>query len=80
MKHIHELAKAVEKGYETYLAFVIQMKNITYVIPNDETHKEFGEAIQLAKNAGVNIIYLGCDVMEDELRITRVNKEDINVE
>lgn len=80
VKHIHELAKAVEKGYETYLAFVIQMKNITYVIPNDETHKEFGEAIQLAKNAGVNIIYLGCDVMEDELRITRVNKEDINVE
>ncbi len=74
VKHIHELMKAKEEGYEAYLAFVIQMEGLDTVLPNRETHPEFGEAMEQAMKCGVHIFCFGCKVGEDTLTIERVNK------
>lgn len=74
VKHLQELTKASKEGYECFAAFVIQMEGINKVEPNVATHKEFGVALNAAKDAGVRIIYLGCSVEEDTLRIDRVSE------
>lgn len=71
IKHIKELTKAAASQYECYIAFVIQMKGVTIVKPNDETHKEFGDALKIAQKAGVHILCLGCEVSKTELKINR---------
>lgn len=67
VKHIYELIKAKEDGYEVSLAFVIQMEGVNEVLPNIETHPEFGVAIDDAKKAGVNIVLIKCRVYENRL-------------
>ena len=69
VKHLHELAGAVKDGYECYIAFVIAMNGITKVLPNTQTHPEFGIALDEAEKAGVKILYLPCEVKPDELTI-----------
>ncbi len=53
------------------MAFVIQMNGIEEVRPNIETHPEFGEAMEKAKNAGVKVIFLECEVKESEVIIKK---------
>ena len=67
VKHIYELMDAIKEGYEAGILFVIQMKGILYLTPNDETHAEFGEALRKAKNTGVTIMAIDCHVKEDDL-------------
>lgn len=69
VKHLHELIKAAGEGYRAMLAFVISMPKVTKVLPNVETHPEFGEALAEAKVAGVQILELPCKVTEDGLEI-----------
>ncbi|WP_026658335.1 DNA/RNA nuclease SfsA [Butyrivibrio sp. AC2005] len=69
VKHIYELIKAKEEGYNAALAFVIQMDGVKEVRPNIETHPEFGIAFEEAKKAGVKIIFYTCHVTSDELVI-----------
>ena len=70
VKHLGELAGAVKDGYECYIGFVIAMNGITQVLPNLETHPEFGVALDAAEKAGVKILYLPCEVKPDELNIS----------
>ena len=67
VKHIYDLIKAKEDGYEVSLAFVIQMEGVNEVLPKIETHPEFGVAIDDAKKAGVNIVFIKCRVYENRL-------------
>lgn len=60
VKHIQELQNSLKEGYEAYIIFVIQMKNVRELRPNDETHKAFGDALRDASNAGVKPIALDC--------------------
>ena len=69
VKHLKELAAAVEHGYQCYLAFVIQVPGVKTVLPNIETHPEFGKALEEAKKAGVEVLFLQCSVSENELKI-----------
>jgi len=69
VKHIRELIKAKEEGYQSILAFVIQMDGVTEVRANVDTHPEFGEALDDAKKAGVEVLFLTCHVEPDELQI-----------
>ncbi|MBP5639056.1 MAG: DNA/RNA nuclease SfsA [Victivallales bacterium] len=70
VKHLHELMKAVEDGFECYIAFVIAMPHVTKVLPNRMTHPEFGDALDDAVKAGVKILCLPCVVRPDELSIS----------
>lgn len=69
VKHIYELIKAKKEGYHAMLAFVIQMEGVTEVRPNVETHPEFGVALETAKEAGVEVLFLTCEVSPQELKI-----------
>lgn len=77
VKHIKELKKAKEEGFEAYLAFVIQMEGVDVVYPNMQTHKAFGEALEEACKSGVKVLYLGCEVLENELMINRVKIKSV---
>jgi len=69
VKHIRELCQAVRDGYEAYVFFVVQMKNVNYFTPNMENHRAFGEALIEAEKCGVNILAYDCHVTEDSLDI-----------
>lgn len=71
VKHLHELAKAAQNGYECFAAFVIQMEGVRKVRPNVAMHKEFGDALAEAKAEGVKVLFLRCRVTEDELVIVK---------
>ena len=67
IKHINELSACLMDGYEAYVVFVIQMKNIEYFTPNYITHPEFGEALKAAREKGVKILAYDCIVDEDSM-------------
>ncbi|MGN0317314.1 MAG: DNA/RNA nuclease SfsA [Lachnospira sp.] len=67
VKHLRELKKAASQGYKAGVAFVIQMNGITEVKPNVVMQPEFGEALDEAKAAGVKVIFICCNVGEDEV-------------
>lgn len=67
VKHLDELVKAREAGYEAAVCFVIQMENVRWFSPNDETHPEFGQALRRAAQAGVEILAMDCAVTPQSL-------------
>ncbi len=69
VKHVEELIEAKQKGYETYLIFVVQMKGISHVEPNWQTQPAFGEALKKARSAGVKLLAYDCIVGEDSLQM-----------
>ena len=69
VKHLEELIRAKKEGYETYVFFVIQMKGVRALEPNDRTHPAFGEALREAARKGVQVLAYDCVVRPDELRI-----------
>lgn len=71
VKHVKELEKAVEEGYEAYVFFVIQMKGVRYFAPNMDTHPAFGEALREAAENGVHVVAYDCDVAPDAIEIRK---------
>lgn len=69
IKHINELISAKEQGFECYILFVVQMKEIHLFEPNYETHRKFGEALVRAQKSGVNILAADCAVTPDSITI-----------
>jgi len=67
LKHLNELSESADDGYEAYVCFVIQMKDVLYFTPNYKTHNEFGEALKCIEKNGVNLIALDCEVTKDSI-------------
>lgn len=67
LRHINELCRARQEGFEAYLVFIIQMKDVRYFAPNHQTHPAFGAALSRAARQGVNIIALDCEVSADSI-------------
>lgn len=67
VKHLGELERAAEEGFEAYLLFVIQMKGVHLLRPNDATHKAFGEALRRAAAHGVQICAIDAVVTPDSI-------------
>lgn len=67
VKHLDELVKAHEAGYEAAVCFVIQMEDVRWFAPNDVTHPEFGQALRKAAAAGVEILAMDCAVTPQSL-------------
>ena len=78
VKHINELAECAKAGYGAYILFVIQMKEITKLVPNDETHKAFGDALRQAQKAGVKILAVDCAVTPDTVRAENFVQVELN--
>ncbi len=69
VKHLRELAAAVSRGYECFIAFVIAMPGVFEVRPNSVTDPVFAEAFDKARQAGVKVLFLPCSVSPDSLKI-----------
>jgi A/G-specific adenine glycosylase/sugar fermentation stimulation protein len=69
LKHVQELIEARVQGYEAFLIFVVQMKDIRYVEPNWKTQHSFGEALKRARSAGVRLLAYDCIVEPDSLKL-----------
>lgn len=68
-KHLRELSQAAREGYGAYVLFVIQMKDVQYLHPNDATDPHFGAALREAAESGVKVLAMDCRVSEDEMVI-----------
>lgn len=69
VKHIKELVKCMEDGYEAYMLFVVQMSPVKYLEPNDDTHRDFGDALREAVQKGVHVMARDCLITEDSMEI-----------
>lgn len=69
VKHLRELIRAKEAGFDAGVLFVIQMKPVKYLEPNDRTDPAFGKALREARAAGVDIMAVDCIVTEDSMVI-----------
>lgn len=73
VKHLKELKKAFLDGKRTYVIFVVQMKGVDVFVPNDVTHKAFGDTLRSVSDSGVCILaydcIVGCDSLEIDQKI-----------
>lgn len=69
VKHLRGLAQAARQGYGAYVLFVIQMENVTFFRPNEDTDPAFAAALREAEQAGVQIMARCCRVTEDSISI-----------
>lgn len=69
-KHIRELMRAADDGWEACILFVVQMEGMERFEPNRATDPAFAEALSEAAAAGVRIIAYGCDVAPDSMTLS----------
>jgi sugar fermentation stimulation protein A len=69
VKHLNELVACVREGFEARVVFVVQMADVKYFTPNNQTHPAFGAALAQAQAAGVLIDAFDCDVTPDSMNI-----------
>ncbi len=70
VRHVEELCRAAASGYGAWLCFVVALPGVRGLRPNDRTHPAFGEALRRAREAGVHLTALGCQVEPDGFSIT----------
>lgn len=68
-RHVSELIECIKDGYEAYIIFVVQMKNVLHFEPNAVNDPAFAETLKRAEKEGVNIIAVDCSVSETEMVI-----------
>ena len=66
-KHLRELAAAAREGYFACVLFVVQMEEIAFVAPNEETDPAFAAALRQAENEGVLVRAVGCRITPDTI-------------
>ena len=72
VKHLEELVKARQAGYQAGLCFLVQMEGMRWVEPNDAAHPQFGEVLRSAARAGVEVLALECSVTPSSLTAEKV--------
>jgi sugar fermentation stimulation protein A len=69
VKHIKELIKAKEMGFESNIIFIVQMKCAKFFIPNFEAHMEFGTILGEAIKKGVSMTVYNCNVTPNSIAL-----------
>ena len=67
VKHLQGLTRLAQEGYGAFVLFVIQMADVQYLHPNDDTDPAFGQALRRAAEAGVQILAMDCDVTPERM-------------
>lgn len=68
-KHLRELTQAAKEGYGAYVLFVIQMRPVCYLHPNDTTDPGFGAALRQAAEQGVCLLAMDCEITPDSMTL-----------
>ena len=71
VKHLRELMAARQAGHGAAVLFLVQMKGVHALSPNDAMHPAFGQALREAKAAGVEILCYDCLITEDSMTADR---------
>ena len=71
VKHIRELIEVRRNGMGAWLIFVVQMRNVLKMKPNDVTHRAFGDILRRAAEEGVHVHAFSCEVTEESLEICK---------
>lgn len=85
LKHVEELIRARQEGYEVYVLFVVQMQGAAYFTPNRKTQPAFADALQKAEEAGVHILAYDCLVepgsmeIHEPVKVLLKNSEDAKI-
>ena len=69
VKHLRGLIQCVQEGFEAWAVFVIQMRGVRHFESNWDTHPAFAQALREAREAGVKLLALDCEVTPNSLRI-----------
>lgn len=67
IKHLKDLMRCQQAGFDAYVAFIVQMKGVRYFEPNWDTHPEFGVVLRQAAQMGVHVLALDCQVTENSI-------------
>ena len=68
-KHLRGLQQAARDGYGAFVLFVIQMPDVKYLKPNDDTDPAFAAALREAAENGVTVLAMDCAITEDTMAI-----------
>lgn len=78
-KHVLEMIEAVKNGYRGIIFFLIQMKGPKVFRLNKEMDKKFSDAVNLAKEKGVEVLVYDSIVTENSISIGSQVKIDFNI-
>ncbi len=70
VKHLRGLKACVEKGWEAWAVFIVQMRGVRYFEPNRRTDPAFAAALEEAEAAGVRLLALDCSLSPDSLTVS----------
>ena len=68
-KHLKGLTRLAREDYGAFVLFVIQMPDVKYLRPHDETDPAFGAALREAAENGVTVLAMDCGVTEDIMQV-----------
>ena len=68
-RHVEALARCVTFGYRCVLLYCVPHTGIRRVTPADDIDPQYGAALRLAADAGVEIIAYGCRVSPQEITL-----------
>jgi sugar fermentation stimulation protein A len=70
-RHVEELASLVAQGFRSAVAFIVQREDATGMRPHDESDPQFGRALRVAAQKGVEAYAYACRVQMDQVEIVR---------
>ena len=70
VRHVRGLIEHARSGCRCIVLIVIQMKGVHVFKPNWATHPEFGQALVEAREAGVEIVVMDCNVVPGRVEIS----------
>lgn len=68
-KHLRELIKCKNAGFDAHVFFIAQMENVSYFTPNGETDPVFAATLSEAAKSGVGVHCLSCRVTPDTMTV-----------
>lgn len=71
VKHVRELIRAAEEGYNAYIVFIIQMEGMKEFRTNDKTHRQFGDVLREASESEVKILAYECQTGADYMTVKK---------
>ena len=70
-KHLKTLITAINKGYKSYLLFLVQMQGVEKFKIAQDIDKEYYKNYLLAKKAGVKFLAYRCKINHKEIKIEK---------
>ena len=70
-KHLLALIDAINKGYKSYLLFLVQIQNMKYFKIAKDIDEEYYKNYLIAKKAGVNFLAYRCDISSKRIHIEK---------